>query len=95
MSLQGRQLYTRAIIAGSFGFVTFGWDAGVLGGVLLTPEFQNAIGVSTDVRERVLKAYCVIEPDRCVPHSYGHICVPACIMAWMYDHHSLWHEAWT
>lgn len=46
MVLQGSRLYIRAILAGSFGFVTFGWDAGVLGGILLTPEFQSAIGVS-------------------------------------------------
>ena len=47
MSLEGSKLYRRALLAGSFGFVTFGWDAGVLGGVMLTPEFQSAIGVSS------------------------------------------------
>lgn len=46
MELQGRKLYVRAVLAGSLGFITFGWDAGVLGGILLTPEFQAAVGVS-------------------------------------------------
>ncbi|EOD47809.1 putative hexose carrier protein [Neofusicoccum parvum] len=44
MVLQGRTLYRTAVTAGSLGFITFGWDAGVLGGVLLTPDFQEAIG---------------------------------------------------
>ena len=26
--------------------LTFGWDAGVLGGIMLTAEFQTAMGVS-------------------------------------------------
>lgn len=41
----GERLYWKALIGGSLGFVTFGWDAGVLGGVLLTDEFQSAMGV--------------------------------------------------
>ncbi|KAF4535454.1 Sugar transporter [Lasiodiplodia theobromae] len=44
MVLQGNSLYRTAVAAGSLGFITFGWDAGVLGGVLLTPDFQAAIG---------------------------------------------------
>jgi hypothetical protein len=47
MVLKGNALYVRALIGGSLGFVTFGWDAGVLGGVLLTEEFQTAMGVSS------------------------------------------------
>lgn len=47
MVLKGNALYVRALIGGSLGFVTFGWDAGVLGGVLLTNEFQSAMGVSS------------------------------------------------
>lgn len=47
MVLKGNALYVRALIGGSLGFVTFGWDAGVLGGVLLTDEFQSAMGVSS------------------------------------------------
>lgn len=47
VSSQGSKVYRNAILAGSLGFITFGWDAGVLGGILLTPEFQNTIGVST------------------------------------------------
>lgn len=47
MVLKGDALYARALIGGSLGFVTFGWDAGVLGGVLLTDEFQSAMGVSS------------------------------------------------
>lgn len=46
MGLQGEKIYNVARIAGSLGFITFGWDAGVLGGILLTPEFQSAMGVS-------------------------------------------------
>ncbi|KFY04527.1 hypothetical protein O988_00717 [Pseudogymnoascus sp. VKM F-3808] len=45
MVLKGNALYVRALIGGSLGFVTFGWDAGVLGGVLLTEEFQTAMGM--------------------------------------------------
>ncbi|KIX08835.1 uncharacterized protein Z518_03492 [Rhinocladiella mackenziei CBS 650.93] len=48
MALEGRKLYRDALVAGSLGFITFGWDAGVLGGVLQTPEFQAAIGNPTD-----------------------------------------------
>ncbi|KAH7055557.1 sugar transporter-like protein [Macrophomina phaseolina] len=44
MVLEGKSLYRTAVTAGSLGFITFGWDAGVLGGVLLTPDFQEAIG---------------------------------------------------
>ncbi|KAI9757652.1 MAG: hypothetical protein M4579_003377 [Chaenotheca gracillima] len=44
MELRGDKLYFNALVAGSLGFITFGWDAGVLGGVLLTPEFQEAMG---------------------------------------------------
>lgn len=44
--LHGEKIYNVARIAGSLGFITFGWDAGVLGGILLTPEFQSAMGVS-------------------------------------------------
>lgn len=47
MVREGSQVYRWAIISGSLGFVTFGWDAGVLGGILLTPEFMSAIGVSS------------------------------------------------
>jgi hypothetical protein len=43
--LRGEKIYTVARVAGSLGFITFGWDAGVLGGILLTPEFQTAMGV--------------------------------------------------
>ncbi|MCJ1473092.1 hypothetical protein MMC13_001742 [Lambiella insularis] len=44
MGLRGANFYHNALVAGSLGFVTFGWDAGVLGGILLTPEFQGAMG---------------------------------------------------
>lgn len=49
MVLQGTKLYYNALFAGSLGFITFGWDAGVLGGVLLTPEFMSAVGVSCNL----------------------------------------------
>ena len=57
MVREGNQVYRWAIISGSLGFVTFGWDAGVLGGILLTPEFMSAIGVSIQnhfIRVRIL-----------------------------------------
>ncbi|KAI9775369.1 MAG: hypothetical protein M1835_005853 [Candelina submexicana] len=44
-SLQGKKLYTRALVGGGIAMMTFGWDAGVLGGILLTPEFQSAMGM--------------------------------------------------
>lgn len=46
MVLSGEKLYYNGLLAGSLGFITFGWDAGVLGGILLTKEFQSAMGVS-------------------------------------------------
>lgn len=45
--LQGQRLYLNSLVSGGLGFITFGWDAGVLGGVLLTPSFQSAMGVRT------------------------------------------------
>jgi hypothetical protein len=33
------------------GFMSYGWDAGVLGGVLLTPSFQSAMKVSPSLRQ--------------------------------------------
>ena len=50
MVLSGDKLYYNSLLAGSLGFITFGWDAGVLGGILLTPEFQSAMGVSFSTR---------------------------------------------
>ncbi|KAF2458811.1 sugar transporter-like protein [Lineolata rhizophorae] len=44
MVVQGERLYHQGLVAGGFAFVSFGWDAGVLGGVLLTPEFQESMG---------------------------------------------------
>ena len=45
MAPQGKRLYFQAMAAGGVGFVTFGWDAGVLGGVLLTDSFLGAMNV--------------------------------------------------
>ena len=45
MALRGNQLYWRAWASGGVGFLTFGWDAGVLGGILLTDSFQSAMHV--------------------------------------------------
>ncbi|MCJ1294218.1 hypothetical protein MMC34_005775 [Xylographa carneopallida] len=44
MGAKGEKIYLNALLAGSLGFITFGWDAGVLGGILLTTEFQTAMG---------------------------------------------------
>lgn len=41
----GTTLYLLALASGGCGMLTFGWDAGVLGGILLTEEFQTAMGV--------------------------------------------------
>jgi hypothetical protein len=49
MVLQGKSIYNNALIAGGLSFITFGWDAGVLGGILLTPEFQSAMKVSDEL----------------------------------------------
>lgn len=37
-------------MAGAFAMLTYGWDAGVLGGILETAEFQKAMGVSFLIR---------------------------------------------
>jgi hypothetical protein len=46
MGPKGQVLYRRALIGSSLSFVTFRWDAGVLGDVLLSDEFRSAMGVS-------------------------------------------------
>lgn len=43
----GMTLYLLTLASGGCGMLTFGWDAGVLGGILLTEEFQSAMGVCT------------------------------------------------
>ncbi|KAF2087656.1 MFS general substrate transporter [Saccharata proteae CBS 121410] len=47
MVLQGDELYRNAVIAGALGFITFGCDAGVLGGVLSYRSLQEAIKAPT------------------------------------------------
>jgi hypothetical protein len=59
MAAEGQKLYYNALIAGGLGFITFGWDAGVLGGILLTPEFQAAMGV------RLLKSILIEWSTNC------------------------------
>ena len=44
---RNENLYRNAFLAGCVGFITYGWDAGVLGGILLTDAFQSAMGVSS------------------------------------------------
>ena len=39
------RLYWRAWTGSGVGFVTFGWDAGVLGGIISTPSFHSAMHV--------------------------------------------------
>jgi hypothetical protein len=41
----GMRLYLQILAAGGCGMLTFGWDAGVLGGILLTDSFESAMGV--------------------------------------------------
>lgn len=38
---------TLALWGARFGFMSYGWDAGVLGGVLETTAFQSAMKVNT------------------------------------------------
>lgn len=46
---------TLALWGARFGFMAYGWDAGVLGGVLQTASFQSAMHVSCpDIRQRSL-----------------------------------------
>ncbi|KAL9109793.1 MAG: hypothetical protein Q9227_005662 [Pyrenula ochraceoflavens] len=92
MAVQGKKLYFRALLAGSIGFVTFGWDAGVLGGILLTPEFQAAVGVSKI--EKSLWNYpptVSTESDGHISNILDHVNIPSGILARMYDHNGSWY----
>ena len=44
--LVGKKIWWWAVAACGTSYVTFGYDAGVLGGIIVTPEFQSAVGVS-------------------------------------------------
>lgn len=94
MVLKGNALYKRALIGGSLGFVTFGWDAGVLGGVLLTDEFQSAMGVSL----RLFGAFGQLTANfstivsRHEYNFYDNVHLLVGIMAWLYDNFCLWDE---
>jgi hypothetical protein len=94
MVLKGNALYVRALIGGSLGFVTFGWDAGVLGGVLLTNEFQSAMGVSSRLFSifAQLVANFSIVVSRHEYHFHDNVHLLAGIMAWLYDNLHLWDE---
>lgn len=94
MVLKGNALYVRALIGGSLGFVTFGWDAGVLGGVLLTDEFQSAMGVSSclfSIFGQFATNFSIVDAR----HEYNfhdNVHILAGIMAWLYDNLHLWNE---
>ncbi|KAF2139254.1 uncharacterized protein K452DRAFT_275396 [Aplosporella prunicola CBS 121167] len=71
MVLQGNKLYLNAVIAGGLGFLTFGWDAGVLGGVLLTPEFQAAIGYpNTTITSMITSVFLLASWLGCIVISF-------------------------
>jgi hypothetical protein len=46
MVLEGKRLYIAVCVGTVFSMPTYGWDAGVLGGILETTGFQSAMGVS-------------------------------------------------
>ncbi|RDW85361.1 hypothetical protein BP5796_03686 [Coleophoma crateriformis] len=48
--IRGRKLIQTLNYANSFAFMLYGWDAGVIGGVLANPYFLDAIGNPTDSR---------------------------------------------
>lgn len=45
MAIQGNRLYWLAWAGSGVAYLTYGWDAGVLGGILLTKSFQEAMHV--------------------------------------------------
>jgi hypothetical protein len=44
MALEGKRPYITVCAGTAFSMFTYGWDAGVLGGVLEAPELQTAMG---------------------------------------------------
>lgn len=47
MVVQGRRLLWQAVIGTGLADLTLAWDEAVLGGLLLTPSFQEAMHVGT------------------------------------------------
>ena len=47
MALQGNRLFLTTCGGTALSMLTYGWDAGVLGGILQTSAFQSSMGVST------------------------------------------------
>lgn len=90
MVLEGEALYRNAVTAGALGFITFGWDAGVLGGVLLTTPFQEAVGVCLKIVCEMLKLMEAVPKHN--HHLHDYFGVSAGFMARLYYHHRLWHE---
>ncbi|KAK8245352.1 general substrate transporter [Phyllosticta capitalensis] len=67
MVLEGEALYRNAVTAGALGFITFGWDAGVLGGVLLTTPFQEAVGYpNTTITSMITSAFLLASWLGCI-----------------------------
>lgn len=48
MAIQGKRLYRQALAGGGIAYLTYGWDAGVLGGIMQTKPFLEAMHVSRD-----------------------------------------------
>lgn len=58
MGFQGRRLLWQAVIGAGLANITLAWHEAVLGGLLLTPSFQEAMHV------------CL--PERASPREVGH-----------------------
>ena len=83
------RLYWRAWAGSGVGFVTFGWDAGVLGGILLTPSFQLAMHVRIPSQNlppgQYAKIYLVTE-SLCYYRLHDHLCFLTRFMARLYTY---------
>lgn len=91
MVVQGRRLLWQAIIGAGLADITLAWDEAVLGGLLLTPSFQEAMHVGLPARCHTFPCSSDILPatfgyydihDQLSFHSWGlawelpgHLCV--------------------
>lgn len=92
---KGKTLYLLALAAGGGGMLTFGWDAGVLGGFILTEEFQTAMGVSeaSAASTEIMTDYCNTDA-RYRNILNDHLRLPPCLMARVHDHGIVRNETW-
>ena len=73
--------------------LTYGWDAGVLGGIIETPEFQTAMGVSFATPN--IDGENLILPADAYDHHHHNdsVNVSPCIMARLRPYGHIWHAA--